>query len=620
MARNYSHDEYLGFDETVADSVFSGLEYKEQPLQRRVFWGILSIAILVSLFVILRLVILGVVWHKHYAELAVANANEETAIIARRGVITDRYGKPLVENRQAFSVFLNVAEMIKNNEESKVLDAAENILGLNRNEVETKIKAVNLEEANDIPLARDISRDQDIAIESLNISSLHIEYDYARVYPDGEVFSHVVGFVGQSDKDNLIKGRAGLEAYYDSELRGKDGVRMTPRNAKGVAQGPGMIKPPIAGKDLTTTIDADFQKYFYARMLSGLESLGRTSGVGLAMDPTSGAVIALLSFPSFDPNNIAASLNNSNNPLFNRAVSGSYNPGSTIKPLVGVAALKEGVITPDRKVFSPGYLFVPNPYNPSSPGRYLDWRYQGYVDLSSAIAQSSNVYFYLVGGGSPPQNSPLLNDPADYGIKGLGINRLYNWWQTFGLGKLTGIDLPGEVAGFLPTQDWKEKHSGTPWLLGDTYNVSIGQGDLSITPFQLLDYISAIANGGKIYRPFINAAITPTILKDLSFLLPQINEVRKGMREAVTSQLGTSYTMNDLPFPVCAKTGTAQVQSNAKENAMFVGYAPCGDKAGNPQIAILILVENAKQGSLNAVPIAKDVLSWYYNNRIMNKK
>jgi len=612
MARNYSRDRDLGFDETVADSAFPGLEHKEQPLQTRVFWGLLSIAILVSLSTILRLVALGATQHEHYAGLAAVNANEETTIIARRGVITDSYGKSLVGNKQAFSVFLNVAAMVKNGEEDKVLDAAENVLGLNRDEIYTKIKAVNLEEANDIPLARDISRDQDIAIESLNTSSLHIEYDYARTYTDGEVFSHVVGFVGQSDKDNSVKGRAGLEAYYDSELRGEDGVRMTPRNAKGVAQGPETIKPPIAGKDLTTTIDADFQKYFYARMLSGLQSLGRVSGVGLAVNPTSGAVIALLSFPSFDPDNVAASINNSNNPLFDRAVSGSYSPGSTIKPLVGVAALKEGVVTPDRKVFSPGYLLVPNPYDPSSSSRYLDWRYQGYVDLSSAIAQSSNVYFYLMGGGSPPQSSPLLNDAIDYGISGLGVSRLNSWWQTFGLGKVTGIDLPGEAAGFLPTPDWKEKYYGTPWLLGDTYNVSIGQGDLSITTLQLLDYISAIANGGKIYRPFINSALTPTILEDLSNLLPQIKEVQRGMREAVTSKLGSAYTMNDLPFPICAKTGSAQVQNNAKENAMFVGYTPCD----NPKIAVLVLIENSKQGSLNAVPIAKDVLSWYYEHRL----
>jgi penicillin-binding protein 2 len=233
------------------------------------------------------------------------------------------------------------------------------------------------------------------------------------------------------------------------------------------------------------------------------------------------------------------------------------------------------------------------------------------VDLTSAIAQSSDVYFYVTVGGSPPVSTPLLNDPSDYGVKGLGINRLFMWWQTFGLGKPTGIDMPNEAAGFLPTPDWKEKKIGTPWLLGDTYNVSIGQGDLLLGPLQLINYLNAIANGGKLYRPFLNAASTPVITKDISYLLPQIEEVRKGMRKAVASPKGTAYQLNDLPMPVCAKTGSAQVKNNAQENALFIGYAPCD----NPKIAILILIENSKEGSLNAVPVARDVFNWYYINR-----
>lgn len=234
--------------------------------------------------------------------------------------------------------------------------------------------------------------------------------------------------------------------------------------------------------------------------------------------------------------------------------------------------------------------------------------------MASALAQSSDVYFYIVGGGSPAMSTPPLNDQSDYGISGLGISRLHNWWQTFALGKTTGIDLPNEGAGFLPTPDWKQSKLGTPWLLGDTYNVSIGQGDLLLTPLQLLDYIDAIANGGTIWRPFLNASSTPQAIADLTGLLPQIQEVRQGMRETVTSPLGTAYTMDDLPFPVCAKTGSAQVQDNTQENALFVGYAPCD----HPQIAVLILIENSLQGSLNAVPIAKQVMNWYYQNRIQN--
>ena len=176
--------------------------------------------------------------------------------------------------------------------------------------------------------------------------------------------------------------------------------------------------------------------------------------------------------------------------------------------------------------------------------------------------------------------------------------------------------MPGEGVGFLPTPDWKKKKMGTSWLLGDTYNVSIGQGDLLLTPIQLLNYIDAIANGGMIYQPFLNASSSPKIVKDLSSLLPEIKEAQKGMRATVTSPAGTAHTMNDLPFSVCAKTGSAQIKNNSQENAFFVGYAPCD----NPQIAILVLIENSRDGSLNAVPVAKDVLNWYYENRIKTKK
>src|SRR6185369_6794081 len=274
--------------------------------------------------------------------------------------------------------------------------------------------------------------------------------------------------------------------------------------------------------------------------------------------------------------------------------------GSTIKPLVGIAALKEGVIDPARTIFSPGYLDIPNPYNPSKPTRYLDWRPQGDVNMAAAIAQSSDVYFYEVAGGFGSQ-------------KGIGISRLREWWQKFRLDQKTGIDLPGEASGFLPSPEWKEKRDGRPWLLGDTYNVSIGQGDMDITSIQLLSYIAALANGGTIYQPVLNKeAPHPKALADLTYLGPQIAEIQKGMRRTVTSPLGTAHALNDLPFAVDAKTGSAQVLNNTQENAFFVGYIPgteSGVDTGSP-IAILVLVEHSKEGSPNTLPIAKDVLRW----------
>lgn len=442
-----------------------------------------------------------------------------------------------------------------------------------------------------------------------------------------------IGRVGPDDLKNNLSlsredfiGRAGVEAFYNEELSGQPGEAVKLKDSRGQIIKEEQRREPQIGESLRLTIDGEFQAYFYERLRSGLASLGRRVGIGLAINPQNGEVLSLVNLPGFDNNVLSgpgrsqeksAILNSPYKSLFDRAVSGFYNPGSTIKPLVGVAALKEGIISPATKIFSPGYLDVPNPYDPEHPTRFLDWRYQGNVNLASAIAQSSNVYFYTVGGGAESQILLPGGGTEDTGyVKGLGIDRLGDWWNKFNLGKLTGIDLPSEAAGFLPSIEWKKDKTGKPWLIGDTYNVSIGQGDLLVTPIQLLDYISAIANGGKIYKPVLNINVSnQQVLADLSDFLPQIQEVRKGMLQTVIAQLGTAHLLSDLGFSVGAKTGSAQTQNNTQENALFIGYAP----ADNPQIAILVLIENSLEGSLNAVPVAKDVLNWYYWNRVVKK-
>ena len=421
--------------------------------------------------------------------------------------------------------------------------------------------------------------------------------------------------------DDLV-GKMGIEEEYDTVLQGTPGVNIKFTDAHGAVLGETQQSASTIGSSHDLTIDGGLQTELYDRIAAELAILGRQVGVGLAIDPQTGAVLSLVNLPGFDNNAFTNSASNtaeienyltsSDKPLFNRIISGQYQPGSTIKPLVGVAALKEGVITPDRQLFSPGYLMVPNPYNVSAPTKYMDWESHGYINLASALAQSSDVYFYIVGGGSPEYTTPPINDPVDHGVNGLGAAKLFDWWTTFRLGKKTGIDLPGEAVGFLPTPAWWSTISTRPWSLGDTYNVSIGQGSLAVTPIQLLSYIDAIANGGKIYKPFLDASSTPVVSEDLTYLLPQIQAVQQGMLAAVADPRGTAYTMDGLPAQACAKTGSAQINNNQEENALFVGYFPCT----NPKVALLLLIENSKQGSLNAVPIAKDVFDWYYNNRM----
>lgn len=613
----------VAVEEVLSDSVINKCGIREVPLGNRVvfFVGVGVFALCMAALGRMAVIASG---FSSYKEIANGNLTDRRAIEPPRGPIYDRNGIVLAENIPSFLLFLDIRSFIEHNEiENEVLAAIEGAAGLAAEEVRGRIRESKYgEQTGRILLSDDIPESQLIAIESRNLAPLSIEKGFRRHYAYGQEFSSALGYVGAVSADDLkenssldmqsVIGKSGIEAFYDGILRGESGELSRFRNAKGEPVGREKEKAPEIGRSLRLTVDAEFQEYFFKRFKEGLLALGRTKGVGLALDPRSGEVLALFNFPAFDGNAFLESsrsaerksyLTSSDRPLFNRAVSGFYNPGSTIKPLVGAAALAEGVIDTAHRIFSPGYLDVPNPYDPSKPTRYPDWRRQGWVNLSSALAQSSNVYFYTIGGG--------------FGnIKGLGISRLNEWWKKFGLGKPTGIDMPFEADGFLPTAGHKKEKEGREWLLGDTYNVSIGQGDLLVTPIQLLNYIAAVGNGGKIFRPFLNADKSAEEIADISDLAPYLEEVEKGMVGAVQSQLGTAHLLSSLAFPVAAKTGSAQVQNNKQENAFFVGYAPAGERS--PQIAVLVLVENALGGSLNAVPIAKDAINWYYKNRIKN--
>jgi penicillin-binding protein 2 len=611
------------FEESLNDDWSRDLSMVEVPLGNRplFYLGIAIAAIAIAVFG--QIFYLNVIRGGYYSARAEGNVAQSRETPAPRGIIYDRQGSALVDNKATFTATLDARAFLSNQAmQTTTLNAIQSILGMAPEQVWDMLNQSEAQEfATPVVLNEDLSQPQLVNLQALQLNTIKIQNDFERNYIKGPVFSSVIGYTGRVSKADLEKnskltsqdfvGKAGVEQFYNEVLDGQPGVKIEFRNAQGKILREEEQSSPEVGTPLHLTLDGGLQSYLYTRLKSGLVSLGRQVGVGLVMNPKTGEILSLVNFPGFDNNvfshpasstaEIQRLLTSTDRPLFDRIVSGFYNPGSTIKPLDGVAALKDGVISPDRQIFSPGYIMVPNPYNSSTPTKYLDWRYQGNVNLASALAQSSDVYFYVVGGGSPSMTTPPLNDASDYGVGGLGISRLNDWWKMFGLGKVTGVDLPNEAAGFLPTPQWKEQKEKTPWLLGDTYNVSIGQGNLLLTPLQLLDYINAIANGGTIYRPYLNASSSPQTIADLTSLLPQIQEVQKGMRLTVASPQGTAFTLNNLPMQVCAKTGSAQVQNNTQENALFVGYAPCND----PKIAILILIENSKEGSLNAVPIAK---------------
>jgi penicillin-binding protein 2 len=629
----------IPFEDSLNDDWGHDLDMVEVPLGTRPVVILGAVIAGIALIILGRVIYLNWTGGAYYAARAIDNADQAQATPAPRGIIYDAEGDPLVQNEAVFDAVLDAHLFISDPSlQSSTLAEAQSILGVPSSTVWSLLDQSEAQDfSTPVELVQDINQSELVNLQALGASStIKIQSDFERYYPNGPIFSSVVGYVGRVSQADLASnakltaddfvGKMGIEEEYDTALQGTPGVDIKFTDAYGKVLGEEQQSASTIGGSVNLTIDGGLQTEMYDSIAQELAVLGRQVGVGLAINPQTGAVLGLVNLPGFDNNafeNPASSsaeiqnyLTSPDKPLFDRVVSGQYQPGSTIKPLDGVAALKEGVITPDRQLYSPGYLMVPNPYNATSPTRYADWEPHGYIDLASALAQSSDVYFYIVGGGSPEYTTPPLNDPADYGIKGLGAAKLYDWWTTFGLGKPTGIDLPSEAAGFLPTPAWWSTVSTRPWSLGDTYNVSIGQGSLAVTPIQLLSYIDAIANGGTIYKPFLNASDTPVVSENLTYLLPQIEQVQQGMLAAVADPRGTAYTMDGLPAQACAKTGSAQVQNNQEENALFVGYFPCT----NPKIALLLLIENSKQGSLNAVPIAKNIFDWYYNNRMVSAK
>ncbi len=604
----------LQFDEAVFDDYANrDFDYVEQPPERGVFLFVGGFALLFLFLAFARVVFLSVIRGNFYAVRAETNVNREVTLPANRGIITDRFGEVLASNIGTFSVFIDVPEILK---QEGALDglvtAFSGVLSVSEVEIRDVISKTDLERGEGLAVIRDVTAEEAIKVKTLNLSHVSVKEDYTRKYAD-PVFSSLLGYTGSVDSGSAIVGKTGLEAYYDPLLRGKDGVHVFYRNVKGEVFNEKVIADPVPGQELRTTIDAGFERYFSKRLTAGLTSLGLRSGVGLAINPQTGEVLALVNIPVFDNNvfvNRRASeeraklLTDPLHPLFNRALSGAYNPGSVIKPLVALAALHEKVVDPTFQIYSPGYITLPNPYFPDKPSVFLDWRPQGWVDIHSALARSSNVYFYEVGGGF--QN-----------LVGLGIDRLRKYWQYFGFGTKTGIDLDQESTGFLPSPDEKEARTGQIWRIGDTYNVSIGQGDFLATPIQVLNLIASIANDGIMYVPrLVKDHKSSQVALDYSSWSNELKEVHQGMIDGVQKSYGTSYLLHDLPFAVAAKTGSAQIENNTKTNAFFVGY----EASNHPQIAILVLIENSKEGSLNAVPVAKDVLNWYYENRIQNKK
>ncbi|MBI1960868.1 MAG: hypothetical protein HYS43_01170 [Candidatus Liptonbacteria bacterium] len=620
LARNnrvYRPVDDVFFEEIIADRA-RRFDAMELPLSSGAFAIARGVALLVSVCMAGRLLYLNMARNDAYTRRAFANSNRATEVAAPRGIIYDRFGVPLVEDVPDFALQIRVSELRAHP------DAVQAVAGIIPRALSTEEiwSRADAERSDIVTIARGLTLAEVARARELRSDALVIENTYRRRYPYGESLAHILGYTGAVSPSDLserpdlsrndVVGKDGLELAYDDVLRGARGESVTYRDARGDAVERKVIAESASGEALVTTIDAEFQQFLYDRMKRQTTMLGSPGGAAIAVDPRTGEIISLVSLPAFD-NNIFTDENRAeerarilispSHPLFNRAISGTYSPGSTIKPLMGVAALAEHVVDTATRFFSAGYIDVPNPYDPDNPSRFLDWRPNGWVDIASALAKSSNIFFYYAGGG--------------YGdFSGLGIQRINAYWKKFLLGDKTGVDLPGEARSLLPEPYEQEQRTGRPWLVGDTYNISIGQGDLLITPLQLIDTIAAIANKGVLYRPHVaKNGQPPAPLADLSVFRAEMAVVEQGMRDAVTEAYGTAHLLSDLPVAIAAKTGSAQILNNTKTNAFFVGYTPDAGPE-TPQLALLVLIEDARTGSSNAIPVARDAFAWYYEHRI----
>ena len=613
-----SSDDWVTPEETLIDS---GSEHSdlEISISQNAFRLTMLLALVSFGFVFMASFKLAVPGHEEYARLAFDNKSVNFFIPPPRGMVLDRLGKPLVKNLSSFDLLV-ISKEVRETKDLAVLGKIASILGMPGDEFSSLLDE-NLKNSSVFFAAKDLKKEQVLDLKYLDPKGFYVVPNNKRSYVDGHQFSSVLGYVGKVNKEDLgddyyrptdVIGRLGVEAQYEEFLRGEHGKIFFSKNVDEK-----LNVDPVAGQTLVLNIDYDLQKKLYNELYGALAANGLSRGAAIIQDPANGQVLAMVSFPSYDNNLFVEGMSekdfqnlfeNKSRPLFNRVISGLYNPGSTIKPFMGLMTLQEGIFNSTDTIRDCISLTVPNQYGNGTDYVFKNWRPDtGLFNLRKAIAQSCNIYFFIAGGG--------------YGnIQGLGIERIAKYLVSAWADKVLGIDLPGEAKGFVPTPDWKEENRGEPWYQGDTYNVSIGQGDVLVTPLWLNSYLSAIANGGTVYKPQVAQRVVDDKKNDLEvfrsealFQLPfrtdVLAEIKSDMEETVIS--GTAKLLQNLPVRAGAKTGTAEVVKGRSINALFTAFAPFD----NPEISVTFLVEGASSNQGLAIVAADNVMKWYFERK-----
>ncbi len=434
----------------------------------------------------------------------------------------------------------------------------------------------------------------------------------ARSYIADPGFGLLLGYVSSPAKDasgrywqDTFIGKDGVEKSYNDLLTGKNGVRITETDVKGTIQAENIVTNPTPGENIKLSIDSRIQKKMYDSIASMAQNSSFSGGAGVLMDIKTGEILAMTSYPEYNPNilskgddkkTISGYFSDKRKVFMNRPISGLYTPGSIVKPFIGYGALFEGVISPSKQILSNGSISIPNPYFPEKKSVFKDHGSFGYVDMRKAIAVSSDVYFYEVGGGFESQ-------------KGLGIYNIDKYIKLFGISDKTGIDIGSEKTGIMPTPEWKEKtFKGDMWRVGDTYNTSIGQYGFQVTPLAMARAVAGIANMGTIPTPHVRLGdkTYESKVTNISIDKDKMKVVWEGMRMAVTE--GTCMALNLPSVKVAAKSGTAQVGlGNTNTNSWIVGFFPYE----NPKYSFALMMERGpKAASGNATRVMSEVVDY----------
>jgi penicillin-binding protein 2 len=579
--------------------------------------------------IIIRVAYLQLRGSSYYETLAEKNRSQIEWITPRRGIIYDRNHKQIAYNIPTYNLVWNKKNVPKNDSEIKqALEKISSIVKISTDELQ---KTINESKENIVKLITDVSSEQVFTLKSLKenwSSSIEIEQHEKRDYPYPYSLSHILGYVGkvtdqeyQLKKDNYSVddyiGKSGIELQYEDLLRGKIGIKNTEVSPLRNEIRPISEMEPKDGFNISLTIDSDLQNKIYETLTDTLKKNNLKAGAAVALDPRNGDILSLVSIPSFNNSELSQGMDQEkftnlvespNRQFFNRPISGTYPPGSTFKPIVAIGALEEKIISPEKGFNCEGFLRVANVYNQNISYVFRDWKTHGWTTLQKAIAQSCNVYFYMIGGGYE-------------NFKGLGIGKIKYYAKKFGLMEKTGIDLPGEISGFVPDSAWKKSVKNETWYIGDTYHASIGQGDVALTPLEVAQLYAFFANSGKTYKPRILSSveetsggifnqIEPEVLINNIFNKKNIDYVRDGLREAVIS--GSAQILQGLPVTSAAKTGTAQFGDGTKSHAWFAAFAPYED----PEIVLVVLAEEGGGGSTTAAPVAYDILKWYFEQKL----